>query len=173
MDGGAFSVSGGRAVSGTPLAEAVVAGDALLIMTGGGGASKVVSLAVVVLSTLASIAWCDEETDGRWCGTRSDVTSAVADVACGASGKMKSGVGDVAATPAAATDGPGLGSRDFGGSPKKLRILFPAPYLERIVQNFEDVQPRCKRRSPFKSRRSISAGLEQADPMLSFSGRTK
>lgn len=69
---------------------------------------------------------------------RSDVTLAVADVggSSSAPGKMMPSVGidEPAALPSGGTDGPGLGSRNFGGSPKALRNLSPMRDLGRIVR---------------------------------------
>ena len=92
---------------------------------------------------------------------------AVADVGGGsrsASGETMAGVDadQPAALPVARIDsfdcrddGCGLGSRDFGGSPKKLRDLSLALRnlsltlgFGDIVQNFEDLRPWRSRRTP-------------------------
>jgi len=77
-----------------------------------------------------------------------------------------------AALPATGVGRPGLGSRDFGGSPKTLRNLSPMRDLERIAQDFEDLRRRRKRLS-CKPSGSISAALEQTSPIVCFGGKTR
>jgi len=145
---------------------AVAAGSLAIVMEGNGAVEVVGCVAVGGVSTLVAMAWCRDETDldRRQVSALSGVVLAVADVVGGSRRASGETMADVdadrpAALLAARFDrfdccdgGRGLGSRDFGGNPKKLRDLSLALRnlsltlsLGDIVQNFEELRTRRSR----------------------------
>lgn len=159
-------------MSASALAVVDVAEGSLAIVAEGDRIGKEMPSAIVNgVSILAGMPWCGDETDDidlcQVCGPFG-VVLPMADVGGDSRrvyGKMLAlvDVGGSAVQLAGRTGGfdrfgggCGLGSLDFGGSPKVLRSLCPRLDSGHIVKNIEDLRVRRSGQYPCKSRRSFS-----------------